>query len=457
MSRRRSQRRDRRRGGRAWVRLLVLVLLCSSVVGIALDGTAAFDAAALEREPGADVVTDENGVLSLDVAADVHTGTTENLVDTSNSLDSDVSVTVRVTGAATDYGDLVVDGTNVGDSTTFTLTSGDAQQVEFQTVCDSGVVGEAVTFNVSVDGDGLSGTADRSVPIDDGNCDLARGVVYATPSDRDLRTVRNGSSAAYDATSVQVTGPMTADLDDDGRAEIPYVNGSNGDVFAVDRNNESTQLLDASALSGVLDAGAETDKTKMATGVWNESGHAVFFVDDGESYVYYANETDTVEIVEASNGASAVVGVLDFDGDGATEIVFVDGSAQLRYVEEDGSTIRKVSNGGIGSNNGVGAGAPADFDGDGTPRVPFVDGSNVLSVVTADGTRTKLSTDGNSISADKAPVASFDWDDDGDPEILFRDAGVLYVADDIGDGTATVTRVTVDGSDVSVAAETGAA
>lgn len=434
----------------------MFALLCSGVV-VTADATVAFDAAVLERESGAEVAADEHGVLSLDVAADVHTGTTERLVNTSNDLASDVSVTVTVTGAATDYGDLILDGTNVGDSTTYTLVSGDAQRVDFQTVCDGGIVGEDVTFNVSVEGDGLSGVANRSVSIEDGNCDFARGVVYAAPSNRDLRTIRNGSDATYEATNVQVTGPMTEDLDSDGRVEIPFINGSSGDVYAIDRNNESTQLLDASEHSGTLGSGAETAKSKLAVGGWNDSGPAVFFVDDDESSIYYANETDAVEVVHASNGASTVVGVLDYDGDGATEIVFVDGSAQIRYVEEDGSTIRKVENGGIGSNNGVGAGAPADFDGDGTPRAPFVDGSNVLSVVTADGKKTKLSHDGNTITADKAPVASFDWDDDGDAEILFRDAGVLYVADDVGDGTASVTKVTRNGSGVEIAAETGAA
>lgn len=434
----------------------MVVLLCSGVV-IAADPTVAFDAAVLERESGAEVVADENGVLSLDVAADVHTGTTEQLVNTSNDLASDVSVTVTVTSAATDYGDLIVDGTNVGDSTTYTLVSGDAQRVDFKTVCDGGIAGKDVTFNVSVEADGLSGVANRSVPIEDGNCDLARGVVYATPSDRDLRTIRNGSDANYDATNVQVTGPMTEDLDGDGRAEIPFVNGSSGDVYAVDRTNESMQLLDASAHSGTLGSGAETAKSKLAVGVWNDSGPAVFFVDDDESYIYYVNQTDAVEVVHASNGASAVVGVLDYDGDGATEVVFVDGSQQLRYVEEDGSTIREVSNGGTGSNNGVGAGTPADFDGDGTPRAPIVDGSDQLAVVTADGNKTILKESGNAISADKAPVASFDWDDDGTPEILFRDAGVLYVADDVGDGTASVTMVTRNGSGVEIAAETGAA
>lgn len=149
--------------------------------------------------------------------------------------------------------------------------------------------------------------------------------------------------------------------------------------------------------------------------------------------------------------------MVDGDGDGAKEIVFVDGSAQLRYVEEDGTTIRKISNGGVGSNNGIGAGEPADFEGNGTVRVPFVDGIGYLSLVTVDGTKTVLSEEGSAIAVAKASVAAFDWNGDGTAEIVYIDGGTLHLADDIGSGTADTTEITRDGSPVGAAEEPGAA
>lgn len=449
--------RSRRRGGagrRVAFAVLGLVLL-STVLLAGADDPTTFDTATLERQPAADVVADESGVVSLDVAADLHTGETERLVNTSNGLDRSVTVTVSVTGDATGYGHLVIDGNDVGDSETYTLSSGGSERIDFDTDCDSSLVGDDVTFSVDVDADGITGRASRAVTIESGSCGTTTGVVYAVPSSRDLRTVRDGGKTTYDVTNVQVVGPQSRDLDGDGRLEIPYVNGSDGSVYAVDRANETTQLLEAGTL-GAANTAAEPATSRMAVGTWSGSDPSVFLVGDDESAIYRVDDSGNTKITDASNGASAVVGVLDVDGDGGQEIVFVDGSAQLRYVEGDGS-IQKVQNGGVGSNNGVGAGGPADFDGDGTPRIPFVDGSGYLSVVTADGQKTTLSDGGTTITASKAPLAAFDWDGDGAPEIVYVDGGVLHLADDIDSGTANSSEITHDGTTVAAAEETGAA
>ncbi|MFB6303930.1 MAG: hypothetical protein ABEH47_02090 [Haloferacaceae archaeon] len=427
--------------------LLVLVLLAAGAV---TTPSQSYTTGTVDADMAADVVVDEDAVLSLDLAADVKTGATERLVTTTNYVGQSVTVTVTLTDGSGSYGDLVVDGTNVGDSTSFSLADTASQRVDFTAPCDESLVGKSVTFDVDVSGDGISGSAVRSVDIASG---CSEGVVYAVPSSRDLRTIRNGSDpTAYDVTGVQVTTPQSADLDGDGSVEVGFVNSSTGDVHAVDRANATTLLLNASDAA----VAAEPSKSRMAVGTWGGSEPSVLFVDDGESSIYRVDDDEYVHIVDASNGASAVVGVVDVDGDGAEEIVFVDGSAQLRYVQEDGSTIQKISNGGVGSNNGVGAGRPADFDGDGTVRVPFVDGSNQLSLVTHDGNKTVVTNGGNAVTMDKAPLAAFDWDGDGRPEIVGLDGGVLHVVDGIG-GDVTVTKVTRDGSGVDAAGETGAA
>lgn len=446
-------RRGRRgRGRRRLARVAFAAVLVSGLL-VGLDAGAAFQTATVERQSGADVVSDADGVVSLDVDGEVRTGAVDRLVNTSNDIDRQLTVTVALTGDADDQGDLVVNGTNIGDSTTYTLADGESERVAFDAPCDSSLVDDAVTFEVSVEGTGVSGRAVRSVPIHEGACGTTTGVVYATTGDRGLRTVREGAKTVYDAAGVQVTAPQRRDFDGDGRTEIPYVDDGGADIRLLDRANETTVLFDASAWSVT----PETAKTRMAVGTWNGSDQSAFFVGTGESTIYRTGGNGPVEIATASNGASAVLGVLDVDGDSEDEIVFLGGSAQLRYVESDGTTV-KIPNGGAGTNNGVGAGSPADFDGDGTPRVPFVDGSSILSLVTADGQKTTLSdTDGNDIKVDKAPLAAFDWDGDGNPEILFRDGGVLHVADDIDGGSATVTEVTHNGTTIEVAAETGAA
>lgn len=62
--------------------------------------------------------------------------------------------------------------------------------------------------------------------------------------------------------------------------------------------------------------------------------------------------TVTEQIASPGNGCSGIVGVRDVDADGSVEIVFIGGSAQLRYLNQDGTT-KKVSNGGVGVNKTI--------------------------------------------------------------------------------------------------------
>jgi len=70
---------------------------------------------------------------------------------------------------------------------------------------------------------------------------------------------------------------------------------------------------------------------------------------------------------------------------------------------------------GVGSDDGIGLGRPADFDGDGTSRVPVADGSNRLVLVDSGGNVDVLVGSGVA----KSPVASVDWDDDGELEVVY--------------------------------------
>ncbi len=421
-----------------------------------LHGSIAFETAVVERQNHVDVVSNENGVLSLSVSSNVHIGTTELLANTTNYLDQEVTVTLTVTGAATDYGNLSLSGTDVGDSTSYSLLNGESTEVDFDTDCDTSIVGENVTFDVSVEGTGVSGTISSAVPIEDAACgtDGIRGVVYAGSSSRELHTARNGSKTSYGPQDIQVTGPQTKDLDGDGELEIPYVNDSTY-VYAIDRSKGVTVLFNASKHSGI--SNVATDKSRMAVGTWNNSAISVFFTNKNQEHIYRADTSSAERVISPPNSVRAVAAIFDIDEDGADELLFVDGSQQLRYVEEDGSTIVEIQNGGVGENNGLGVGSPADFDGNGTPRVAYIDSSGYLSLITADGTKTILTEGGSKIQADKAPVAAFDWDGDGETEIVYVTGSKLYLADDVGDGTASTSRILVDGSEIGVRVEPGTA
>lgn len=440
--------RSRRRGGRPWHVTLALALVAVAVLGSFVPATS-FTTGTVDRGSSVDIVADSDAVLALDISTGLQAGSTQLLVNVSNYLGQSVSVTISLDDGS--EGDLVVGGTNEGDSTTVDLAQNGSQEIDIDVPCDV-PAGETVAFSFDVSGNDLAVSTGRSADVTDG---CASGtVVYATPSNRDLRTVSNSSGVNHlDATSIDVTAPKERDIDADGLNEIAFVNESNGDIWLIDENNETSLLLDASALNlGLLSSGAEPTKSRMAVGTWNGSDVSVFVANDDENKVVRVDTDQREKILESGNGVGGVSGFGDIDDDGKKELVFFDTSNNVRYLDDDG-TKHKISNAGVGSNKGPGIGDPMDFDGDGHARIPFVDGSNNLALVTAGGNKTKLIS-----GVDKAPIAAVDWDGDGAAEIVYLDGGTLYYADDIGGGSATAKQITdSNGNSVSAHKEPGAA
>ncbi|WP_435143869.1 hypothetical protein [Halobaculum sp. P14] len=267
-----------------------------------------------------------------------------------------------------------------------------------------------------------------------------RGLVFVN----DTATARLGTLTShegrvrwYNVTDVPVIGPADVDLDGDSRVEVPYVD-SDGAVRVVDAANESATLTGVGT--------AETVDTRLAVGTWHGSGPSVFYVGDGGNRVYrVTGDAGPFEVLQDSNnGVSAVSGPGDIDGDDAPEFVYVDGSQQLRYLDDDGTVGVKITNGGVGQNYGPGVGRPHDFDGDGEARIPFVGGSNNLKLIDAAG---------NSVSlvggVDKAPIAVEDVDGDGNAEIVYLKGGTAYFLDGVGTGSPTeqqLERQTINGT-----------
>lgn len=166
MTRRRS--RSRSRGGRSWATTLVVVIALVCVVGASGVGleSAAYSSSSAPRAATADVVVDESGVHALDTTQSVHLNSTEPLVNVTNHHTRDVSVTVTLRDDSTHLGDLVLDGSETGNSTTFTLSATNTQTVELKVPDDSSLDGETVYFHVNASTTAYSVSAtDRSAAV----------------------------------------------------------------------------------------------------------------------------------------------------------------------------------------------------------------------------------------------------------------------------------------------------
>ena len=150
----------------------------------------------------------------------------------------------------------------------------------------------------------------------------------------------------------------------------------------------------------------------------------MFFATGSEIHRVAPSDTSTTLIAAPGNGAEAVLGIIDIDGYGTDELLFVNSSAVARYLNSGDTSGTKI--GGFGSNNQYGVGAPMSTDSG--PRLPIIGGSNEVALRAADGTKTAL-TAGS--PATKTAVAGHDIDGDGTNEVTFidTDGRRMYVDD----------------------------
>ncbi|QLC33972.1 VCBS repeat-containing protein [Halarchaeum sp. CBA1220] len=245
---------------------------------------------------------------------------------------------------------------------------------------------------------------------------LADRVVFTHPNDpKNLSTVDAlGGVTRFAPTNATVIGPREYDFTGDGVLDTPYVD--DGGTLAL--QNRSGRVA--------LATGADHTKSLVAVGQWNGTEPAVYYTGTGNT-VYRVRPGESPEAIlsDTNSGVYAVVGIGDIDGDGADELVYLGNSQQLRYFEADG-THDPIPNGGVGLNNGIGAGAPVDLNGDGVDRVPMVDGSNNLHLI---NTNTKEKILSGNVAA--TPVTAFDVDGDGERELVYVDNQEVKYADDV--------------------------
>jgi hypothetical protein len=209
----------------------------------------------------------------------------------------------------------------------------------------------------------------------------------------------------------------TGDVDGDGRTELPYIDSS-GNLKTNDSEGEVQTLVDKSSVSN--DKEPDTDKTRMATGSWQGSPTSVFYANANHDKIYRVTPGGSPVLVKdvSSNGANAVLGPGDIDGDGDNELVYADGSQEVRYIEPSGTV--KTTGFTSGSSSGIGNGLLTDIDDDGTDEAIIVDGSNDVRFLDSTGAIAKPAQ--SSVDAAKSPLTAADVDGDGEREVVYIDA-----------------------------------
>lgn len=219
------------------------------------------------------------------------------------------------------------------------------------------------------------------------------------------------------SSGVSVLGPAQTDFN------------ANGIVDLVLLLNENTiQLWDKlDSLHTTIDISnqpAKTSKTKLAVGSWDGSGPSVFYAHKNNSELYRVSPGNgPTKVTQSGNGIHALAGIGDIDGDHAQELVFADGSQEIRYVDDNQKT--KTTGTTAGSNNGIGVGNPYDFNGNGKASIPIVNGSNEIVLLGPNGNKANL-LNGSSKNALKAPISCVDVDCDPGFEIVFQKSGSPY-------------------------------
>jgi hypothetical protein len=391
-----------------------------------------------ERATTVDVAPDSSAFLGLSglkqgkVYEEPHEVTVTN--QTGKDLDGNNVV-------STDTGDLELRESSSGASSQTinpgALANGDSYT--FEIVLSTGESGN-VTDDVFLDlnstvGDSIS--IDRSITVSQ---KTSGRLVYGRSTDLKIyNAVQDNEADPPDSGKVKAIGANAADVLGDGDVDIPYADNKGLFVTSVGAGTD-TQIF------GNSGPNIKASKTRLSVGVWppaSLSGNLILFADSSSSNIYAADGAGSTEqVATPPNGVGGVSGVADIDGGGKKEMVFVDSSQQLRYLNQDGTTT-KISNGGVGSNNSAGFGPPVDFTGDGTIRIPFIDGSQDPALVTAGGNKTKLNTSG---LARKAAVAPVDIDGDGEVEFLYigNSSGKVRWIEDVGGSNIPKGPLSVD-------------
>lgn len=408
-----------------------------------LYGTGAFSSQVVSRGANIDVMGDEKALLGLHgfdssvIYDEPHevtvTNSTESTLD-DNTVESTGDLRFRDLGTSDSSSNFTVSSLAPGESYTFEVVTGPQQ---------TGEVTDNITLAFSNDG-GISIVADRKITV---RFDAGGQLVYAISGQINVYDAVNDNLITPAQTQdAEVVGANAVDIVDDSNADLPYLD-NNSDIYATWAGASSDQ-----AILTKNNLNLKKSKTRLSTGRWppaeNLSGDLILSADkNSKTIIGIDADGSTEELYEPENGCGGIAGSRDIDADGDLEIVFVDGSQQLRYLEQTGSglTTQKIENASVGSNNSTGFGPPVEFDNG--IEIPFIDGSNNPALVDYEGNKTVLNGTG---PAKKAAVAPVDIDGDDEFEFMFLgvDEGKIRYIDDVG-GTNTIKTLQINGSAVT--------
>jgi hypothetical protein len=267
------------------------------------------------------------------------------------------------------------------------------------------------TLNTAEDSSGNNGASGQSTTTKVTVLNSDSAMVY-----QGLESIARdgGETSPLNPSGVQALGPSKADLTGDGASDLPYIDSSGNLNISDGTGNTQTLVSDSDP------SNPAKSKTLMAVTEWKGSDTSVFYANKNNDKIYRVTDSGSPKLVATpGNGAQAVLGTGDIDGDGTDELLFADGSQQVRYLEPSGTTT-ELTGAGAASNNGIGVGQPLDFDGDGTVRVPIVTDNNGNLKIVGEAESTKTFPNTNS---KKAPITASNVDGDSKPE-------VVYVSDD---------------------------
>jgi len=446
-----SRMRRRKRGGSGpLTRRRLLLLAGAGLAGAGVTGTGAFESVTGDRVTNVSTASDQNALLGLSefkenpVYKEPHEVTVTN--QTGSAL-TDNLVRSDINGGNGDLEFRDVGGSNsttnkaLGD-----LSQSESDSFEIVTASDeSGEVTDTVTLEYAAPGD-ITVTVVRDITV---KFKSAAQLVYAVDTNN-----QDGDIRVYDAVNdVLNKPPQSVKADAIGAKATDFVDDRNADIAFVSREDGEQGDNDVHATwegaSGDVALGKGTNPelkkegTRLTVEPWppsSLSGPLVLAADHNASKIVGIDGNgDTDIIATPGNGCGGVAGVEDIDDDGSVELVFVDGSQQIRYLEQDGTTT-EVENGGVGSNNSTGFGSPAVFPGSppGTPsdlpEIPLIGGSNEVALMTYDGTKTVLAS-----GAKKAAIAPADLDVDDDLELAFlgSNSGQIKYVDNIRGETSS--------------------
>lgn len=270
----------------------------------------------------------------------------------------------------------------------------------------------------------------------------ARELVYVNRSTGALSSVdRDGTVTTYGISDPAAIGPKHADLDGDGDLEVPFVDTGNT-LHVIDENDASP-----TAITGDVNI----TNTVLAVGTWN-GDTGISYVNDTDGTIYHVDTTSLSATQVTSGGtptsATSVLGIVDVNGDGDTDVLYVDENGDLAFVDDGSSNAVGVA---VATDPGVGGGAARDHTRDGAVRTPYVTTGDDVALVDQSGTTETLATG----VAVQTPVAAFDVTGDDRLEVVYVDSStneLAYVTLDGATGT-----VSAGGSTVQVDESVGVA